>query len=122
MAGRVLVWGGGGVAVAALAGMVAYSAAAGLDRADKLASVVGACVAVAGLAVAVYGLIVDRRAAGGDTAARAEGSGERSNAIGGDNNGVVSSGDGATVVQQRARASGRSRVYQVGGDLHVDGR
>ncbi len=109
--------------MAALAGMAVYSVAAGLDRADKLASVVGVFVAVAGLAVAVYGLVADRRPDGGDgSGARVDASGERSNAVGGDNHGIVASGDGVTVVRQRARASGRSRVYQVGGDLNIDGR
>ncbi|MGI5290247.1 hypothetical protein ACQEVF_43875 [Nonomuraea polychroma] len=39
-------------------------------------------------------------------------SGERLIAIGGDNPGIVSIGDGARKVQMRAEASGQGRVYQ----------
>ena len=53
----------------------------------------------------------ERPAGGGATA-----SGERSVAIGGDNSGIVSTGDGATNVNQHANASGHGRVYQAGRD------
>jgi hypothetical protein len=49
-------------------------------------------------------------------------SGERSVAIGGDNSGIVSTGDGATNVQQRAEASGSGRVYQAGRDQSINER
>lgn len=57
MRGRVLVWAGAVIAVAALVGLGVHLARVGLDEADKLASVIGSFVAMAGLAVAVYGLI-----------------------------------------------------------------
>ncbi|SPL91916.1 unnamed protein product [[Actinomadura] parvosata subsp. kistnae] len=46
-------------------------------------------------------------------------SGERSVAIGGDNSGIVSIGDGARNVQMRAQASGQGRVYQAAGDQTI---
>ncbi|RFS84895.1 hypothetical protein D0T12_15405 [Actinomadura spongiicola] len=49
-------------------------------------------------------------------------SGERSVAIGGDNSGVVSTGDDATNVSQRATASGDARVYQAGRDQTFNDR
>ncbi|MFI7691653.1 hypothetical protein ACIBQ6_21475 [Nonomuraea sp. NPDC049655] len=58
---RVPVWGGAGGAVAALAGLGVYFAKVGLDRADKLASVIGVFVALVGLGAAVYGLVAERR-------------------------------------------------------------
>lgn len=56
-------------------------------------------------------------AAGGAVA-----SGERSVAIGGDNTGIVSTGDDATNVHQQAQASGKCRVYQAGGDQTINER
>ncbi|WP_182876871.1 hypothetical protein [Microbispora sp. H10670] len=87
MRGAVPVWGGAGVAVAALAGLGVYLSRVGLDKADKLASVVGLFVGLAGLGVAVYGLVAERGSGGG----------------GG--------------VRQRARATGRGRVSQAGRDI-----
>lgn len=46
---RLLMRGGGGVAVAALSVLGVYLARVGLDAADKLASVIGLFVAAAGL-------------------------------------------------------------------------
>lgn len=57
MAGRIQIWVGTGVTVVAVAGLGVYFVMAGLDRADKAASVVGGLVAVIGLAVAVYGAV-----------------------------------------------------------------
>ncbi|TDC55474.1 hypothetical protein E1281_12165 [Actinomadura sp. KC345] len=54
---RALTWGGGIVAVAAAAGLGWHFAAVGLDRADKLASVIGAFVGLTALGVAVYGAL-----------------------------------------------------------------
>ena len=47
------IWGGRITAVAVLAGLAVYLASVGLDKADKLASVLGLLVAVAAL-VAPY--------------------------------------------------------------------
>lgn len=90
---RALVWAGALVAVAAMAGLAAYFAMMGLDAADKLASVIGGFVALAGLGVTVYGLVRSR-----------------------------SSDPGASVrtVHLRAEASGKSQVYQVGGDQTIN--
>jgi hypothetical protein len=63
MAGRVLAWGGAAVAVLALVGLGAYFGVVGLDEADKLASVIGAFVALVGLALSGYGLVQERRGA-----------------------------------------------------------
>ncbi|UBU18089.1 hypothetical protein [Nonomuraea gerenzanensis] len=112
MRGRVLVWAGAVIAVAALAGLGVYLAGVGLDEADKLASVIGLFVAVAGLGVAAYGLITDRKSSGGgkDTPQRASASGERSIASGGDNSGTTFSGGGPvqniTASAQGATAQG----------------
>ncbi|WP_433187841.1 hypothetical protein [Actinoallomurus sp. CA-150999] len=127
MTGRVLKWGGGLIAVAALVALGAYFVAVGLDKADKLASVIGVFVAVVGLAVSVYGMAADRRAAGGgqatgggQAAGQATASGERSIAIGGDNTGIASTGDGAINVRQQATASGNGRIYQSGRDMTIN--
>lgn len=68
--GRVLAWGGGAVAVAAVAGFGAYFAAAGLDKANQVAGVARVFISVAGLAVSVYGILQARR---GTAAARVNG-------------------------------------------------
>ncbi|AQZ66199.1 unnamed protein product [[Actinomadura] parvosata subsp. kistnae] len=121
---RVLVWGGAVVAAAALAALIVYFVRVGLDNADKLASVIGLFVAIAGLAVAVYGLRSQPQqpdeAAKPGTSASASASGTRSVAIGGDNSGVISTGDGATNIQMRAEASGQGRIYQAGGDQTIN--
>ncbi|MEU1389269.1 MULTISPECIES: hypothetical protein [unclassified Nonomuraea] len=61
MRGRVLVWGGAAVAVAALAMLGVSFSKVGLEEADKPA---GLSVAVAGSGPAVYGLIAEQRATG----------------------------------------------------------
>ncbi|MEV0618038.1 hypothetical protein AB0I81_32265 [Nonomuraea sp. NPDC050404] len=128
---RVLVWGGAVVAVVAVAALIIYFVRVGLDNADKLAGVIGLFVALAGLGTTAYGLV------GGRSAKRAENapepakeaeenrpdvsaSGSRSVAIGGDNSGTVSTGDGATNVNMRAEASGQGRVYQAGRDQTIN--
>lgn len=94
----------------AAAGLGVYFTRVGLDNADKLASVIGVFVAVAGLAAAVYGLIAEPKSSDGRQngpnsparpSASASASGERSIAIGGDNTGIASTGDGATNTQPR---------------------
>ncbi|MFI6744139.1 hypothetical protein ACIBI9_65735 [Nonomuraea sp. NPDC050451] len=108
---------------------------------DQRASVVGMftgmVVGVAGLVVAVVALRAQVRADRAQPAAVAtpdapdatqktlpqvSASGERSIAIGGDNTGIVSTGDGARNVQMRAEASGQGRVYQAGGDQTINER
>jgi hypothetical protein len=89
MAVRIQVWVGAGVTVTAVAGLGVYYAIVGLDKADKVASVVGGLVAVVGLAVAVYAL--------------------------------TTSPGGGRRVSQRAKASGRGRVIQVGGSQNAAG-
>ncbi|QXJ26156.1 hypothetical protein AGRA3207_007769 [Actinomadura graeca] len=103
MTGRGVIWAGGLVAVAAVAVLAVYFAVRGLRPVDTV-GVVGAVVGIAGLALAVRGLIVERRgardraepSAGGSAAARVQASGERSVAIGGDNSGIISTGDDTT--------------------------
>ncbi|MCO5974784.1 NACHT domain-containing protein [Actinoallomurus soli] len=60
MARRALIGIGLAVTVVAAAGLGVYLVRAGLDKADKLASVLGLFVAVAGLALTAYGLVADR--------------------------------------------------------------
>ncbi|MGR6923279.1 hypothetical protein ACU635_54255 [[Actinomadura] parvosata] len=121
---RVLVWGGAGVAVVPSAALIVYFVRVGLDNADKLASVIGLFVAIAGLAVAIHGLRSQPRQPDDAPKPGASGpvsaSGPRSVAIGGDNSGVISTGDGATNIQMRAEASGQGRIYQAGGDQTID--
>jgi hypothetical protein len=73
MRGRVLAWAGGAVTVAAAAGLGVYFAVAGLDKADKLASVAGAFIGLAGLVASVYGVVQARRDAPGSSSAAVEG-------------------------------------------------
>lgn len=69
MRGWVLAWAGGAVTVAAAAGLSVYFAVAGLDKADKLASVASAFIGLAGLVASVYGIFQARRDAPGSSAA-----------------------------------------------------
>ncbi|GLX92947.1 hypothetical protein [Herbidospora sp. NBRC 101105] len=46
--------------------------------------------------------------------------GERSVTVGGDNSGIVSTGDNARNVQKNAKASGSGRVYQADGDQTIN--
>jgi hypothetical protein len=54
MAKKARIWCGAIAAFAACAGLIGYFAAVGLDRADKLASVIGAFVGLAGLGLALH--------------------------------------------------------------------
>ncbi|MEV7802461.1 hypothetical protein AB0O28_05895 [Microbispora sp. NPDC088329] len=58
---RILTWAGGIAALGAGAALAVYLSSVGLDKADKLASVIGLFVGLAGLAVAVWGLLPTRR-------------------------------------------------------------
>jgi hypothetical protein len=57
----VTKWVGGALTAVAVAGLGLYLTAVGLDKADKLAGVIGAFVGLAGLAIALYGMVADRR-------------------------------------------------------------
>lgn len=61
MSGRVLKWSGGALTAGAAIGMGVYFTVVGLDKADKLASVIGAFIALAGLTLAAYGTVTARR-------------------------------------------------------------
>ncbi|MER6576774.1 hypothetical protein [Nonomuraea sp. NPDC001023] len=106
---------------------------------DQRASVVGMftgmALGAAALLVAVLALRAQLRAeqspaaAGQSPAAAGQGappgvpdSSERTVAIGGDDSGIASTGDGARNVQMRAEASGEGRVYQAGGDQTINER
>lgn len=60
MSRRTLAWSGIAVALVVLAALGWYFIAVGLDRADKLASVLGAFVGLLGLGLAVYGVVSSR--------------------------------------------------------------
>jgi hypothetical protein len=64
MARRVRIWAGAVCGAAILAGLVVYLSLAGLDRADKWASVIGLFIALAGLGVSVFELVAPRAEAG----------------------------------------------------------
>ncbi|MER6612228.1 hypothetical protein [Streptomyces xantholiticus] len=64
MTGRVQVWVGGTVAAVAVVGLAVHLMVAGLDAADKWASVLGLFVALAGLGVALAGLRRNRQGGG----------------------------------------------------------
>ncbi|WP_289009976.1 hypothetical protein [uncultured Thermomonospora sp.] len=95
MTRRGLVWAGTALLVAALIGLGAYFATVGLDKADKWASVIGVFIAIIGLAVAVAGLFTGQNTTE-QAPPQVSASGERSVAIGGDNTGTISTGDGTT--------------------------
>ncbi|WP_204017914.1 hypothetical protein, partial [Sphaerimonospora thailandensis] len=61
MSGRFLQWVGGLLVIAAVIASGAYFWALGLDKADKLASVIGALVAIAGIGLTIQGTIRSRR-------------------------------------------------------------
>ncbi|MFI6743374.1 hypothetical protein ACIBI9_61755 [Nonomuraea sp. NPDC050451] len=102
--------------VAAMAGLGVYFRRVGLDDADKLASVIGAFVALAGLGTAAYGLVTSPK----QHEPHVPASEPDSLAIGGDTGGITSTGDGAINVHMRAEASGQGRVYQAGRDQTIN--
>ena len=117
MTRRSCVWTGAALAVAAVAGLGVYFAMVELDKADKLASVVGALVAVAGLALTLYGLMAGPGGAGRRVSQDAFASGGRILQVGGNQTGSTSSGSGvAGEVRQRAQTRGGGEVSQIGGD------
>lgn len=100
---------------------------------DQRASVVGMftgmVLGAAALVVAVVALRAQLRAE--DVPAEAEqqatppavsASGDGAVALGGDNSGIVSTGDGVRNVHMRAEASGQGRIYQAGGDQTINER
>jgi hypothetical protein len=98
------------------------------QRASVIGMFTGMALGVAGLVVAVLALRAQARAErtppGAEQEMRPQVSapGERSITIGGDNSGIVSTGDGARNVHMRAQASGQRRVYQSGGDQTINER
>ncbi|MEV4456180.1 hypothetical protein [Microbispora sp. NPDC049633] len=128
------VWGGAGVAVAALAALGVYLSQVGLDKADKLASVIGLFVALAGLGVAVYALIAERSGGGGGVRQRAIATGRgrvfqagrdidtgRPRRPGGSDDDAVAGGAAAgeaPSVRQRATAAEDGQVDQAGRDIN----
>lgn len=101
MTGRVLFWAGATAGVLLLAGLGVYFAEVGLDKADKLGSVVGALIATASLGLSVFGLIRDERNVGSASKAHASAPDGRSITIAGDNTGVASTGDNTRNTQSR---------------------
>ncbi|MEV4020597.1 hypothetical protein AB0J35_59980 [Nonomuraea angiospora] len=134
MRGRVLVWGGALIVVVALVALGLYLTRVGLDKADKLASVIGLFVAVAGLGVAVYGLVIDRQSGSGGVRQQAKAAGrgrvyqagrdinerppEQPAAAKDDTDGSSTARDEARPVQQRAKATGHVEVNQAGRDIN----
>jgi hypothetical protein len=102
-----------------------YLAQVGLEKADKLASVIGLFIAAAGLGVTVYGLVANREGDGVRQSAQAS-EHSRVNQAAGDindrptkpsapvNNARV---EQTPRVRQRAKATGCSQVDQAGGHI-----
>ena len=117
----VLFGAGSAVTVAAVVGLTGYFAVVGLDKADKLGSVVGALVAVAGMALTAYGVVArpddgPRRVS---QTARASEHG-RVVQVGGDRlGGAASRRPAGGEVNQRAQARDGGEITQVGGDQHL---
>jgi hypothetical protein len=63
MMGRALKWGGAVAAALAFAGLGAYFAVVGLDKANQIGSLIGSFVALAGLGLSAYGIVQQRRTA-----------------------------------------------------------
>jgi hypothetical protein len=120
MTGRA--WAGAAVTAVAVVTLGTYFAVAGLDRADKLASVFGLFVALTGLVPAVWGFVANRRSGAQDPSPPGvSATGGRSVTVG-ENGGIVSTGDGASNVHMRAEASDQARVYQALGDQNITER
>jgi hypothetical protein len=62
MTSRMKTWCGAAAAAVALIGLAVYFALVGLSKANELASVISALVAVAGLGVSVWGIVGARNA------------------------------------------------------------
>ncbi|MBD3139911.1 hypothetical protein [Microbispora bryophytorum] len=118
--------------MAALAALGVYLSRVGLDKADKLASVIGLFVALVGLGVAVYGLFAERRRGGGGVRQRAKATGRgrviqagrdintgqsRSRGSNDDAAGSGATSDEARPVRQQATAAEDGRVDQAGRDI-----
>ncbi|MFG2091886.1 MULTISPECIES: hypothetical protein [unclassified Spirillospora] len=125
---RVLIWAGGLIAVASAVGLVVYFAVKGFRWVDMV-GVIGAVVGIVGLVIGVTGMILARRAGSSDQSAaqeqavQARTTGEqpvRSGRAAGDQSAVSPKGDSATKHSMKARASGHSRIYQAGGDQHIN--
>ncbi|NUP75957.1 MAG: hypothetical protein HOV96_00205 [Nonomuraea sp.] len=101
-----------------------------LEVLDQRASVVGMfagmALGTAALVVALVALRAQLRAepapAGQSAPPAVSASGQGAVAVGGDNSGVISTGDGARNVHLRADVSGQGRVYQAGGDQTINER
>ncbi|MEU5869790.1 hypothetical protein ABZ815_52120 [Nonomuraea sp. NPDC047529] len=97
------------------------------QRAGVVGMFTGMALGAAALVVAVVALRAQLRGENALAQAQAtpptvSSSGEGAVALGGDNSGLISAGDGARNVQMRAEASGQGRVYQAGGDQIINER
>jgi high-affinity Fe2+/Pb2+ permease len=123
---QVPVWGGVIVAVVALTWLGVYLAQVGLEKADKLASVIGLFIAAVGLGVTVYGLIASRESDGVRQSAQASEHGRVNQAVGDINDRPAkpsAPASNARVEQtprvwQRAKAAGSGQVNQAGGHIN----
>ncbi|MGW3353537.1 hypothetical protein ACWDA3_60545 [Nonomuraea rubra] len=61
MKGRILTWVGGASTIVAASCLASYFVKVGLDKADKLASVLGLFVALVGLVLAIWGVMLARK-------------------------------------------------------------
>lgn len=125
---RGWVWAGAGLTVVAVAGLGVYFAVVGLDKADKLASVIGGLTALVGLAVALYGLVgVPGKVRRVSQQAKASGRGQVFQ-VGGNQTAAQGPGGnsgGSDVpgsVAQVAEATDEGTISQVGGDQNPPSR
>ncbi|WP_182897168.1 hypothetical protein [Microbispora sp. H10830] len=108
---RVLTWAGGIAALGAGSALAVYLSMVGLDKADKLASVIGLFVGLAGLVVGVWGLLLTRQ----EPPAPASGAGAVDNPV---DNPVDSPVDNAvdSAVNRAVRAAVHNEIS--GGTIH----
>ncbi|MBB2746154.1 UNVERIFIED_ORG: hypothetical protein FHR35_006017 [Microbispora rosea subsp. rosea] len=104
---RVLTWAGGIAALGAGSALAVYLSMVGLDKADKLASVIGLFVGLAGLVVGVWGVLLTRQ----EPPAPASGAGTVDNAV---DNAADSAVDKA--VDRDVRAAVHNEIS--GGKIH----